>query len=204
MSSNNMPESETARGFLSTSNGWIAALSLVTVAVIARLLPHPPNFTPMAAIALFGGAVLVGQRGMMFVILAAMLISDAIIGWHPVAPVIYGALIANVVIGRRFLRPMMTSGSMGLTGVARIAGASLLGSVLFFLVSNLGHFFLYYPTSWSSLIACYTAAIPFFQFTVAGDLVYSTAFFSAYAFATQGLPALRGSTRRTAAWTQRA
>ncbi|TWU41581.1 hypothetical protein Q31b_30320 [Novipirellula aureliae] len=146
--------------------------SLVLVAVASRLLPHPPNFTALGAVALFGGASLTGRRWAYGLPLLAMLLSDLVIGFHGWAPVVYGAMMVYVWLGRR-------AGSSS----TRVIGASLLGSVAFFVITNLACWWSMYDHSAVGLTACFAAAIPFFGFTLAGDLVFSGVLFGAMAMA---------------------
>lgn len=159
---------------------WLGAA--VGLAIAARLLPHPPNFTPLAALGLFAGSVSLRPKLVGIAILAAMLVSDLFLGFHPLMPVIYGCLLANIAIGAFFVRGGRDSKfSFNLNSTGRIFAGSLMGSVLFFVVTNFAHFLAFYPMTGSGLMSCYTAAIPFFQYTVTGDLVYSGVLFGAFA-----------------------
>jgi len=156
-------------------------VAMVAVAVIARWLPHPPNFTPLAAMALFAGATMMRPWVSAATIVTAMLVSDALIGVHSLMPVIYGCLLLNVWIGHRWLANRSTAA--GPRRAMLVVGGSLLGSVVFFAVTNFGHWLCFYPHTTDGLFSCFTAAIPFFQYTVTGDLFYAGVFFSAHAFA---------------------
>jgi hypothetical protein len=162
----------------------LALLSAILIAATLRLVPHPPNFTPIGAMALFGGAYL-GRRWLAFAApLAAMLLSDALIGFHSGMPFVYASVALIVLIG-----------GIGLArkSVLRIGAAALASSVLFFLVSNFGTWAVsgMYPMTLAGLGACYVAAIPFFQNTVAGDLFYSGLLFGGFALLERALPAVR-------------
>lgn len=159
-----------------------AALTLTVLAALARLAPHPPNFAPIGALALFGGARLRGWQAYT-VPLLAMLVTDPILNWmhgaHTISVmtvVIYGCFLLNVFLGRSLLR--------NTTSAPRIAAVALLGSLQFFVITN---FFVWlgareiYPLTSSGLVACYIAAIPFFAWTALGDLFYSGLLFTAYA-----------------------
>jgi hypothetical protein len=163
------------------------------LAAASRLIPHPPNFAPIGAMALFGGACFAHRRAAFVVPLAAMFLSDLAIGLlsgnlslglHRLIPVVYGSFGLIVCLGF-WLRTRRT--------VVPIAGATLAGSVLFFVLTNFGVWALgsLYPNTWEGLVACYVAAIPFFHNTLLGDAVYSTALFGGLALAEKGLPALR-------------
>jgi len=161
----------------------IALLSAIVVAAALRLVPHPPNFTPIGAMALFSGAYL-GKRGLAFVApLGALLLSDAIIGFHTGMPFVYASVMLVVLIGwavRSRITPM------------RIASAAVASSVLFFAITNLGVWLkgIYYPQTLSGLAACYVAAIPFFQNTLAGDLFFSALLFGGFALVERRVPML--------------
>lgn len=152
----------------------------ILIAVGSRVLPHPPNFTPLAALGLFAGAVCLRPWMAAIVVVAAMLISDAVIGFHSLMPVVYGCLLANLMIGSRLVRNREGL-QFGAASCRRIVAGSLMGSFLFFLVTNFAVFLTSYPTSGAGLVACYTAALPFFQYTLTGDLFYSGVLFGAYA-----------------------
>jgi hypothetical protein len=145
---------------------------LVLAAAMSRLLPHPPNFTPIAAIAL-SSAVYLDKRYAFFVPLAAMLVSDYFLGFHSGMFWVYGCFVAISFIGlwlRSHKRPLP------------VVGASLASSVLFFVVTNFGVWATgtMYPKTWAGVLECYTLAIPFFQNTVVGDLVYAASLFGLF------------------------
>ena len=157
---------------------------MILAATAARFIPHPPNFTPIAAIALFGGAQF-SSRGKAFVIpLAAMLLGDLIIGLHPLIPFVYGSFALTVCLGI-WLRQNRTT--------ARTLVAALMGSIQFFVVTNFAVWALLdsYPKNAAGLAACYIAAIPYFQNTVLGDLFYSAVLFGGLAFAEARFAKLR-------------
>ncbi len=171
--------------------------ALIVVAVVARLAPHPYNFTPLVAVALFGGATFDRRRDAVAVPLLALLLSDALLGLAYLAGlqpnwgfyqgqwVVYACSLAVVGLGWLIRRHR---------NVPAIAGATLLGSVLFFLVTNL--VFAYgplslYPATLEGLIQSYRAALPFFQNSLAGDAFYSAALFGSLALAEARFPALR-------------
>lgn len=162
----------------------LALLSAILTAAVLRLVPHLPNFTPIGAMALFSGAYL-GRRSLAFVApLAAMLLSDAIIGFHSGMPFVYASVGLIVLLGCLTLSRVT---------VLRLGGAALASSILFFAITNLGTWVVsgMYPHTWAGLLACYVAAIPFFQNTVAGDLVYSGLLFGGFALLTDAMPRLR-------------
>lgn len=164
----------------------VAAMAvLIGFAALARLIPHPPNFTPVGAMALFGGACLADRRLALLLPLAALFLSDLFIGLHVLIPVVYGSFALNVLLGR-WLRSRRT--------VANTAAVTLAGSIQFFVVTNFACWLLYYPHTVEGFAACYVAAVPFFQNTLLGDAVFATALFGALAFAERGFPFLREPT----------
>jgi hypothetical protein len=163
---------------------FLALLSAILVAAVLRLVPHPPNFAPIGAMALFGGAYL-GRRAIAFVApLGALLLSDAIIGFYGGMEFVYASVALIVLIGWAVstrLSPL------------RIGVAALASSVLFFVVTNFGTWLSsgMYPHTAAGLAACYVAAIPFFQNTVAGDLVYTALLFGGFALLEDAVPRIR-------------
>ncbi len=162
------------------------AFALTLLAALLRLVPHPPNFTPVGSIALFGGARLRGWQAYLVPVLA-MLITDPILSRMSGFPayswaslVIYSCFVINVILGRAFLRHSSSP--------ARIAAIALAGSVQFYLITNfcawLGHVTVY-PRSFAGLAECYIAAAPFFGWTVLGDLFYTGVLFGVHAWMTR-------------------
>jgi len=162
----------------------IALLSAIAAAAALRLVPHPPNFSPIDAMALFSGAY-VGRRLLAFAApLAALLLSDLVLGFYPGMLFQYGAVVVIVLLGMLALSRVT---------ILRLAGTALVASALFFAVSNFGVWAVsgMYAHTLSGLGACYLAAIPFFQNTVAGDLFYATLLFGGFALAEHFVPRLR-------------
>lgn len=162
----------------------LIVLAIIGVAALFRFLPHPPNFVPLTAIALFAGAYITDKRLAFLIPIGAMFISDAILGFHNTMLFVYASLIAMVGIGMLLQNRKR---------VAPIAIATLSGAILFFIVTNFGVWAMgtMYPKTIDGLIACYVAAIPFFRNALAGDIVYVTLLFGSYALALRFLPALR-------------
>ncbi|MBT7928725.1 hypothetical protein HN682_02235 [Candidatus Peregrinibacteria bacterium] len=147
-------------------NVTFIAVLLIILGVAARFFPHPPNFAPIAAIALFGGLYL--NKKIAFVLpIAAMLVSDLFIGfysWKMMAAV-YLSFILMVGIGLLVKRNKKFS---------TILGGTLLGSLLFFLITNAAVwiFGTMYPHTIAGLITSYTMAIPFFKNTLMGNIFF--------------------------------
>jgi len=153
---------------------WLTTLpyALIAAATLLRLIPHPWNFQPMDALALFGGAVLPGAWACV-VPLGAVALSDAVLGFYgPGMLWVYAAYLVIVVLGRLELRrrsPM------------RIARTAVGASILFYLITNFGEWLgPLYPHTLAGLAGSYIAAIPFFGNTVLSDLAYSLALFGIY------------------------
>lgn len=162
----------------------IALLVAIFAAAAMRLLPHPPNFSPIAAMALFGGAYL-PKRALAFAApFGALLLSDLVLGFYPEVTFVYLSVAAIVLIGWAVSKRKT---------VLSIAGAAVASSILFYLLTNFGVWLVmdYYPKTIAGLVACYVAAIPFFQNTVAGDLFFIALLFGGFALAERLVPALR-------------
>ena len=126
------------------------------LAVVTRFLPHPPNFTPMISIAILSTAYFKHQTLKFILPLLIMFVSDLFLGLHRLIPVVYCSLIlaglSGYVLKSHF-------------SFLRVATASLLGPIIFFLSSNFG-VWIYstmYAKTLSGLMTCYIAALPFFH-----------------------------------------
>lgn len=158
------------------------AFTLTVLAALLRLVPHPPNFAPIGSVALFAGARLRGWQAYC-VPLAAMLVTDPIRSWMEGryaayswgTLIIYTSFLITVVLGRLFLRNSSSPG--------RIGSVALLGSTQFYLITNFPSWWSgsLYPHTWTGLVECYVAALPFFGRTMLSDLFYSAILFTAYA-----------------------
>jgi len=168
----------------------LLALALILLAAALRIAPHPWNFTPVGAMALFSGAVLRDRRLAFFFPLLALFLGDIFIGFHKLIPIVYASFLVNVAIGL-WLRDRRT--------VVRITLATLLGAIQFFIVTNFAvwQFLSGFAHTASGLAACYIAGIPFFWNTLAGDAVYAALFFGGYALAERMLPVLRPLSLKT-------
>jgi hypothetical protein len=153
----------------------VMVVVLILLAAASRLLPHAPNFTPVAALGLFAGAML-GRRAAWLVPLAALLLSDLFLGfYHPMSMFWnYTGFASCLLLG---------SGLLGRKrSLARLGGATLASSLAFFTLSNFGMWASgYYPRTLAGLGACYTAGLPFLRNTLVSDVLYTAALFGAYA-----------------------
>ena len=152
-------------------------VGFIVMGVLSRLIPHPWNVTPIAAIALFGGTYL-SMRSAIWLPLVIVAASDLLLGWHETIPFTWGAFALTGLVGW-WVRPRPTAG--------RILAGAMASSVLFFLITNFGVWLVgkLYPMTWEGLAACFIAAIPFFRNSLAGDLVSTAVLFGGFAVASQ-------------------
>src|SRR5258708_33622319 len=145
---------------------FVVVALIILAAAASRLIPHPPNVASITAVALFGGAYLTDKRLALIVPLAALLLSDLVLGFYSHMEIVYGSFLLVVCLG--FLLQRKRS-------VLRIAGAALASSVVFFVGTNFGvwAFGSRYPKTAAGLLACYLPAIPFFQDPPAGGRPYT-------------------------------
>jgi hypothetical protein len=174
-----------------TSRFWFLLVVIFSGAAM-RLLPHWPNFTPIAAMALFGGAYL-NRKYLAFLIpLIAMLVSDVVLGFHNTMPAVYLSFGVTVGIGLLISRK---------PGLLNVAGASLASSILFFIVTNLAAWYgsPFYAQTFSGLMSSYAAGLVFFNHgafgtpflnSLLGDMFYNVIFFGAFYLARLRFPVL--------------
>lgn len=175
----------------SRANVW-AILVFMVVAGVTRALPHPPNFTPLAAMALFGGAYLTNRKLAFLLPLVAMMFSDLFLevlyqiglrefsGIHTTMLFVYASFIAITFLGTLIADKVKP---------ATLVGASLLSSVLFFVVTNFGVYMSgLWGTDATGLVTTYTMALPFFSYTVLGDLFFVAVLFGGFELMKQRLP----------------
>lgn len=146
--------------------------ALIVLAALTRLLPHPPNFTPIEAMALFGGAMLVNRYWAIGITLGAMLLSDLIIGVHSLQLVVYACLIGGVLLGT-WVGPQAR--------LRRVVAAGLASAIGFFVITNFAVWATsgMYSKDLAGLLLCYEMALPFFRNSVAALAVYGLALFGA-------------------------
>tara|TARA_B100000029_G_scaffold90547_1_gene80339 strand:- start:39 stop:599 length:561 start_codon:yes stop_codon:yes gene_type:complete len=164
----------------------ILILSLLIIGVVGRLVPHPPNVTPIIAIALLAAHAFKNKWIAILIPLTGMWISDLIINNYLYAGYydkfvffsngslwIYGAILLAVLIGKVLIRNIKLS---------TVFLSSFSASFFFFIITNFGVWLsnMMYPKSLLGLIECYTLAIPFFGNALIGDLIYSVALFTSY------------------------
>ena len=143
---------------------------LLIVGIIGRFLPHAPNFTPVIAVALFGGLYL-PRRYSLIVTILLLAVSDLIIGWHNTMPFTWSCL-ALIALGGTLLREHKS--------FPMILGASMTVALFFFVVTNFGVWVVggLYPQTAEGLAQCFAMALPFFRTTLFSTVLYMTLFFS--------------------------
>ncbi len=141
-------------------------IGFVLLAVWFRLIPHPPNVAPITALALFSGASFRNKWFSIVFPLIAMLLSDIVLGFSTISLWVYSAFILITMFS-------WVTKELKWTSV-------LISSLIFFIVSNFGVWVLSYPHTIEGLITCYTMAIPFFGYSILGDMAWSLILFGLY------------------------
>jgi hypothetical protein len=162
----------------------ILALAMILLAAVLRIVPHPWNFAPIGAMALFSGAMVRDRRLALLFPLLTLFVGDLFIGFHKLMPLVYASTLVSVALGF-LLRGRKTLG--------RITGVTLLGAIQFFLVTNFGVWLLLdtFPKTAAGLAACYIAGAPLFWNTLASDALYVILLFGGFALAEHVFPALQ-------------
>jgi hypothetical protein len=158
---------------MNSRSQYIVAFVLMFIASLSRLIPHPLNFAPIAAIALFGG-VYFDKKFALIVPLASLVISDYFLGFYSEIIWVYGSFALVGLLGL-WLKNHKT--------IPMIAGTTFLGSIIFFIITNFGSWIMMtevYSRSLSGIINCYFAAIPFYRNSLIGDLFYVAVLFGVY------------------------
>lgn len=156
---------------------------LIVAAAFLRLIPHMPNFTPVAAIALFGGAYFSRKAFAFIVPFAALLLSDIFLGFHNYMLAVYVSFALTVGLGILMSKKV---------NVATILGGAIGSAVLFFLITNFAVWVLtpQYTKDFAGLVSCYTMALPFFNNGILGDIFYSGVLFGSFYLVKMRFPAL--------------
>ena len=176
----------------------LALAGLIVLAALSRLLPHPPNFAPIIAVAVFGAIRYADRRAAVLTPLLALLLSDL------VREVLYRFGLTEYwglyngmwsVYGTTALVALLGLLARGTRSPVTIAIATVGGSCVFFVLTNFAFWAegSFYPHTAEGLVTCYTAAIPFFRNALLGDVFYATVLFGAWALAENRVPALRPS-----------
>jgi hypothetical protein len=165
----------------------VVIVGIVFAAAALRLAPHPMNFAPIGALALFGGAYFSSKRAALAIPLLSLAAGDIFVGFHRLIPYVYASFLVSVAIGFWLRRTRSAT---------RVAAATLAGAIQFFIITN---FALWtsaigsYPKTLGGLTACYISGIPLFWNTLAGDAFYAALLFGGMALAEHKFPLLRES-----------
>jgi hypothetical protein len=181
---------------IKTNPGLFFIIPVIVAGALFRFIPHWPNFTPIAAMALFGGAYL-GRKHLAFIIpFAAMFLSDLVLGLHKDMWAVYLAFGITVLIGT-WIRSKIK--------FVNIVAASVASSIIFFLLTNFAAWLSspIYTQTFPGLVQCYIAGLAFFNNgslgisfflnEIAGALFYNGLFFGVYALARQWRLKLSGT-----------
>lgn len=169
----------------------------ILIAALSRVFPHPYNFAPLGAMSIFGAAYFTNKKFAFLLPLFAFFISDLLVNnilysgfysgftWFtPGFYWMYGSMALIVVAGLFIMKKV---------NMKTIIGGSLAASIIFFLVTNFGSWLgnPMYPQTIEGLLMSYAAGIPFFHYTIAGDLIYTGVMFGAFEYAKSKIPALQ-------------
>ncbi len=173
-------------GVLQMNLRFFSLVFFVFALVLWRLMPMAPNFSPIAAVALFGGAYFAHRGQAFLVIIAAMLLSDLILGFHNTMIFVYAALAITVLMGENL---------KGKVNISKTAFLGFLSSVAFFTITNFGVWLAgtLYPRTWSGLLECFAMAVPFFHNTLLSTWLYSAVLFGGFALAERAWPRLKAA-----------
>lgn len=169
-----------------SNSRFFVLLGMVLAASFVRLIPHPPNFAPITAVALFSGAYFINKKFAYTIPIIAMFLTDAILGFHSMMIAVYASFILIVFLGSVMLKKKKA---------LNVLGATLIASVVFFLITNFSVWLMgtMYPKTFAGIIECYTAAIPFFNNSLIGDLFFASIMFGAFELMKAKFPKLAGA-----------
>ncbi len=161
-------------------------ISVIFLVSLTRIFPHPPNFTPILALAIFGGAYLPNRITAISLPIISMFISDLIIGFHSQIFTVYATIILLSILGH--LMKTKNFKNFAITGFT--------GSLIFFIITNFSVWLggSLYPLTIDGIIQCYIMAIPFFHNTLISTMLFLTILFFGYTFAEKKISNLKIST----------
>jgi len=164
----------------------VLIISIIFLVSLTRIFPHPPNFTPILALAIFGGAYLPNRITAISLPIISMFISDLIIGFHSQIFTVYAAIILLSILGH--LMKTKNFKNFAITGFT--------GSLIFFIITNFSVWLggSLYPLTIDGIIQCYIMAIPFFHNTLISTMLFLTILFFGYTFAEKKISNLKIST----------
>lgn len=164
----------------------VLIISIIFLVSLTRIFPHPPNFTPILALAIFGGAYLPNRITAISLPIISMFISDLIIGFHSQIFTVYATIILLSILGH--LMKTKNFKNFAITGFT--------GSLIFFIITNFSVWLggSLYPLTIDGIIQCYIMAIPFFHNTLISTMLFLTILFFGYTFAEKKISNLKIST----------
>ena len=145
---------------------------LILLGIATRLIPHPPNFTPILSIALLSGLYFKNRFSILIPILI-MLVSDIIIGGHSTTVWVYSSILAVYLIGQFLIKNQ---------SFKNVMASSVLSSFVFFIITNLGVWVVGYPNNFAGLTACFIAALPFYKNTLLSAMMYTALIHGGYVY----------------------
>lgn len=161
---------------------WLAIV-LVVLGAASRLLHLPPNIAAVTGVTIFAGFAIRNVWLALVVPLAAMALADVVLGWYPDMVFTYAGMAAGVFLARGLLHPLTP---------VRLIGTTFLASLTFFVLSNLGAFISgYYGFTLEGFVACYVAALPFWQNSLIADFTSTALVFAIYLALTRAVPTVR-------------
>ncbi len=163
---------------------------LIGFVLIARIVPHPANFSPLTALLIFIPVFFPKHRLLVLAPFVGMTISDMLLGGHSTWAYVYGSFGAILFLGRLYTRYI---------GIQSVVVFPFFSSILFFLVTNFGVWqtTTMYTKDLNGLMQAYAMGIPFWKTTLAGDLFYVMVFSSMYALLSKNIQKSVGKRRDT-------
>ena len=173
----------------STKSNYYVIFGIIIALAIARLIPHPPNFTPILGMAVFSGAIISRRLIAYLIPLAAMLLSDLYLGLHASIPIIYFSLAICVLVGT-FIESRVS--------IVNSLVSICFGVLVFFLITNFAVWYGsgMYEHSLQGILTCYFMALPFLQNTFISSLIYGMTAFLIYDLIVNRLITVRNITEK--------
>lgn len=159
--------------FLNNVNKFYFPLSLILILTFSRLIPHPPNFTPIIAASILGGFFFQRLEITITVIFSSLFLTDLVLGLYSSMAFVYTSLVLIIILSNKMSK-FLNLKTLLIFGLA--------GATIFFIFSNFGVWLLsgLYPKNISGLIECYIMAIPFFKNTLMSTILFSYITFIVY------------------------
>jgi len=153
---------------------FFIAVAFIILLIASRFLSLAPNFSPVMAVALFSGVFFANRKIAILIPIIAMFVSDLFLGLHSAMIGVYVSFGLIALLGMR----------MKEVSVKSVFGNSLLGAIIFFVVTNFAVWTAgWYGHTFAGLVVCYEMAIPFFRATLASSVLYSGLLFGGFYFA---------------------